>query len=225
MLLERRKFEFEDFLLDTREKILLHDGKPVSITPKAFQLLLVLVENHGHLVEKDELMNSVWADSFVEEANLAFTIRLLRKALNDDAQKPRFIETVPKRGYRFIAGVKCVETKEKIDKFGLIDNSALPSNGENSAPSKNPRYVGESESQSTAAVVALADWRKEAGADQLSESSDAVKASSENDSPMAEKLDTIDSSGRNKTILAAAAILLLAVSIALGYYFFSAKNT
>src|SRR5687768_7694254 len=128
MLLERQRFEFDDYLLDAKEKILLRDGNPVSITPKAFQLLLVLVENYGHLVEKGELMNAVWADSFVEEANLAFTIGLLRKALKDDAQKPRFIETVPKRGYRFIAEVKGVETKEEKSNIKLIDNS-LPSNG------------------------------------------------------------------------------------------------
>jgi len=106
MLPESQKFEFGDFLLDTKEKVLLREGKPVSITPKAFELLLVLVSNHGHLVEKNALISAVWAESFVEEANLPFTIGLLRKALGDDAQKPAFIETVPKRGYRFIADVR-----------------------------------------------------------------------------------------------------------------------
>ena len=105
MLPESQKFEFGDFLLDTKEKVLLRNGKPVPITPKAFELLLALLANHGHLVEKNELINAVWAGSFVEEANLPFTIGLLRKALGDDAQKPAFIETVPKRGYRFIADV------------------------------------------------------------------------------------------------------------------------
>ena len=67
-------------------------------------------------------MRAVWADSFVEEGNLAFTIRLLRKALDDDAKKPHFIETVPKRGYRFIAEVKRLAAKEDKDKqFELID--------------------------------------------------------------------------------------------------------
>lgn len=155
MLLEKRKFEFDDFLLDVKEKVLLRGGKTLSITPKSFQLLLVLVENHGHLVEKNELMNAVWADSFVEEANLAFTIGLLRKALGDDANKPQFIETVPKRGYRFIGEVKYVETKEeKENKFELIDNSAPPSNGEVFSPARFPRRVDETENQSPAAVVA-----------------------------------------------------------------------
>ena len=113
MSLETQSFEFDDFLLNTREKVLLRGGKPVPITPKAFQLLVELVKNHGHLLAKDELMKAVWADSFVEDGNLAFTIRLLRKALDDTAQNPRFIETVAKRGYRFIGDVSRIEQKEK----------------------------------------------------------------------------------------------------------------
>lgn len=104
--METQSFEFGEFRLDVKEKLLLRRGVSVPITPKAFQLLLALVENHGHLVEKTELMNRVWAESFVEEGNLAYTIRLLRKVLDDDKQNPRFIETVPKAGYRFIAEVK-----------------------------------------------------------------------------------------------------------------------
>src|SRR5437763_17019476 len=109
MSLERNRFEFDEFLLDAREHVLFRDGKPVSITPKAFLLLLSLVENHGHLVEKDKLIERVWKDSFVEEGNLAVTVNVLRKILGDDTQQPRFIETVPKRGYRFIADVKSAE--------------------------------------------------------------------------------------------------------------------
>jgi DNA-binding winged helix-turn-helix (wHTH) protein len=103
MSLETNGFEFGEFLLDTKEKVLWRAGKPVAITPKTFQLLLALVENHGRLVEKDELMRTVWADSYVESGNLTFTINLVRKALGDEKQNPRFIETVPRRGYRFIA--------------------------------------------------------------------------------------------------------------------------
>lgn len=105
MSLETNSFEFGEFLLDTREKVLLRDGKPLSITPKAFQVLQILVENHGHVVEREKILNAVWADSFVEEGNLTFTVRLLRKVLDDSKQNPRFIETVPKRGYRFIAEI------------------------------------------------------------------------------------------------------------------------
>jgi len=105
MLLETKSFAFGEFLLDIKENVLLRDGKPLSVTPKAFQLLSILVENHGLLVEKNDLISQVWPDSFVEEGNLTFTIGLLRKTLGDDSRKPRFIETIPRRGYRFIAEV------------------------------------------------------------------------------------------------------------------------
>lgn len=105
MSLEINSFEFSEFCLKVREKTLLRGGKPVSLTPKALRLLFILVENHGQIVEKEELMRVVWADSFVEESNLTFTVSVLRKALSDDKKTSRYIETVPKRGYRFIAEV------------------------------------------------------------------------------------------------------------------------
>lgn len=114
MSLETQRFEFGEFLLDTREKVLLRNQKPVAITPKAFLLLQTLVENHGHTLAREQLMESVWADSYVEEGNLTFTINAVRKALGDSSSNPRFIETVPKRGYRFIADVKRVETKPAV---------------------------------------------------------------------------------------------------------------
>jgi len=127
MLPESRKFEFGEFLLDTKEKVLLRKSKPVSITPKAFELLRVLVTNHGHLIEKNELIGEVWAESFVEEANLPFTIGLLRKALGDNAQQPHFIETVPKRGYRFVADVRKVRTTALRDTYDSAHSLATSS--------------------------------------------------------------------------------------------------
>ncbi|MBC7898612.1 MAG: PD40 domain-containing protein [Saprospiraceae bacterium] len=105
MLLSKQNLQFGDFSLDLKENVLLLDKRPVQITPKALLLLRSLVENHGHIVEKEQLIRAVWPDSFVEEGNLSFTVNLLRKALGDDSQNPRFIETVPRRGYRFIAPV------------------------------------------------------------------------------------------------------------------------
>ena len=99
-------FEFGRFQLDPPERLLLCEGQPVSLTPKAFDLLLALVDRSGHLIEKEELLKIVWPDSFVEEGNLAVTISLLRKALNDDRGQHRYIETVSKKGYRFVADVK-----------------------------------------------------------------------------------------------------------------------
>ncbi len=109
MLPETKHFyDFGDFRLDLAEKILLRDGKFIPVTPKVFETLCVLVENAGRTVEKDELMQKIWQERFVEESNLTFNIGMLRKALGDDAAKPRYVETVPRRGYRFIAEVKRV---------------------------------------------------------------------------------------------------------------------
>ncbi|MDQ4123033.1 MAG: winged helix-turn-helix domain-containing protein [Acidobacteriota bacterium] len=95
--------------MDPHERLLRRDGKPVPLTPKVFDLLLLLVENKGRLLEKEDLMQALWQDSFVEESNLSFSISTLRKALGEDPKQRQYIETVPKRGYRFIADVKIVE--------------------------------------------------------------------------------------------------------------------
>ena len=105
-------YEFGEFRLDTREKILTRGGEPLELTPKGFELLSLLVENQGRLLGKDELMDKIWADSFVEEGNLTFNIRQLRKLLGDDAHRPKYIKTVRRHGYRFIAEVNPVSAIE-----------------------------------------------------------------------------------------------------------------
>lgn len=107
-------YEFGPFQLDPPERLLLCDGQPVSMTPKAFDLLVVLVERGGHLVEKDELLRTVWQGAIVEEGNLSVTVSFLRKALNDDRGLHKYIETVSKRGYRFVADVRQVGEPERI---------------------------------------------------------------------------------------------------------------
>jgi Tol biopolymer transport system component/DNA-binding winged helix-turn-helix (wHTH) protein len=109
-------YEFGPFRLDSAERLLLRGGAPVSLTPKVFDTLLVLIENSGHLVEKDELMTRLWPDTFVEEVTLARNVSDLRKALGQAANGQKYIETVPKRGYRFLAGVSevCEEGVELI---------------------------------------------------------------------------------------------------------------
>ena len=102
-------YEFGAFQLDAHERVLWRAGQPVQLTPKVFDTLLVLVENSGHIVAKDELMQRLWPDSFVEEGNLAFNISILRKALAESGGEVQFIETVPRRGYRFVAGVRELE--------------------------------------------------------------------------------------------------------------------
>ena len=102
----RHLYEFGPFSLDPDECLLLLDGKPVPLTPKAFEALLTLVENAGHLVDKDDLMRRLWPDSFVEEGNVAKHVSLLRKVLGEATNGREFIETIPKRGYRFVADVR-----------------------------------------------------------------------------------------------------------------------
>jgi DNA-binding winged helix-turn-helix (wHTH) protein/Tol biopolymer transport system component len=96
-------YEFGEWCLNVTEHLLLRRGQPVPLTPKAFDILIVLVENAGRLVSKDEFLKRVWPDAFVEEAVLAQNISVLRKTLGGDA---RLVETVPKLGYRFIAKVQ-----------------------------------------------------------------------------------------------------------------------
>jgi DNA-binding winged helix-turn-helix (wHTH) protein/TolB-like protein/Tfp pilus assembly protein PilF len=109
-------YEFGSFTLDVEESRLLRDGRPIPLKPKVLETLLVLVENTGHVMDKEGLMKRLWPDSFVEEANLAVNISQLRKALGDDENGEGFIETVPKRGYRFAAQV----TKVLADRTDLV---------------------------------------------------------------------------------------------------------
>ena len=99
-------YEFGPFRLIPAERQLLRDNQPVSLTPKSFDLLIVLVENSGHLIEKGELMKRVWPDSFVEEANLSVNMSAMRRALGEGPNEHQYVETVPRRGYRFVASVK-----------------------------------------------------------------------------------------------------------------------
>ena len=109
MSLKHNSFRFGDFVFDLDEGVLSKDGKPVALPPKALKLLSVLIENRGRIVEKNDLLREVWQDAFVEDGNITYTVRLLRKTFNDDPQAPLYIETVPKRGYRFIGSVQVVE--------------------------------------------------------------------------------------------------------------------
>ncbi|MBK8811786.1 MAG: winged helix-turn-helix domain-containing protein [Acidobacteria bacterium] len=97
-------YEFGKFILDSRERVLLADGVPVHLTGKVFDTLLLLIEHNGRLLTKVEMMSALWAESFVEEGNLAKNISRLRKILNTEGAE--LIETLPKRGYRFQAAIR-----------------------------------------------------------------------------------------------------------------------
>src|SRR5271166_2849819 len=111
----RQLFEFGRFRLDRTERFLFQDGAAVPLSPRLFDTLLVLVENRGHVVQKNDLMQKVWNDVAVEENNLTQSISALRKILGDNLDGPKFIETLPKRGYRFVASVKEVSEEELGD--------------------------------------------------------------------------------------------------------------
>jgi DNA-binding winged helix-turn-helix (wHTH) protein/pimeloyl-ACP methyl ester carboxylesterase len=134
-----RAYIFGPFVLDTREGTLLREGRPVQLTPKAFETLVALVERSGHCLGKEELMRRVWPDSFVEENNLSQNVSQLRRALQTEgADAAQYIETIPRRGYRFNAPVAVREDAAPQEKTGpraFVDEAdggkgaAAPSSG------------------------------------------------------------------------------------------------
>jgi DNA-binding winged helix-turn-helix (wHTH) protein/TolB-like protein/Flp pilus assembly protein TadD len=118
-------YEFGPFYLEPAEHLFLQHEQPVPLTPKAFDLLVFLVQNRGRLVTKDQIMKAVWPGSFVEEANLTVWISVLRKALGDREGGSRYIETIPKKGYRFTAQVREVKLPQSgIDRAAEVQVAA-----------------------------------------------------------------------------------------------------
>jgi len=98
-------YEFSGFRLEEAQQRLLFNGQPVSLKPKILDLLRYLIQSRGQLIAKDDLMREVWPDTIVEENNITVSMSILRKTLGENRHKPQFIETVPRRGYRFVAEV------------------------------------------------------------------------------------------------------------------------
>ena len=156
-------YRFGEFTIDADQKVLLREGKALLLAPKVVETLLTLVQNGGRILEKQELMARLWPDTFVEESNLTYTIVQLRKALGDDARHPRYIETVPKRGYRFIADVE-----EVLSDVGIMSSevaqqvkSAVANlDGSDSltsyAPERTSRVVKENAATSQTRVASIA---------------------------------------------------------------------
>lgn len=137
-------FEFDQFRLDVTERLLLRNGKPVQMTPKVFDTLLLLVENAGRLVSKNELMNRIWPDSFVEEGALTRNISDLRKALGENVTGRKLIETVPKHGYRFVVEVRVSsETALPVSAESNFSRQEIPATEPPTAP---PNKSSENES-------------------------------------------------------------------------------
>ncbi len=168
-------YNFGEFVFDAQDQVLTRSGEFVPLTPKMFEVLTVLIERRGQIVSKNELMKSVWADSFVEEGNLAVTIRQLRKALDDDAHTPTYIETVARRGYRFIAPVQLVdrtpqeEAENDKDVLRPDNNVGLSSSG---LLDRTPRAA----TPGLKPVVSLADWRHSEGEEYANDPRNSEKA-------------------------------------------------
>jgi TolB-like protein/DNA-binding winged helix-turn-helix (wHTH) protein/Tfp pilus assembly protein PilF len=124
-----RIYEFGPFRVDQLRRVLLRDDNPVRLPAKAFEILLILLEEKGRLVEKDELMRRVWPDSVVEENNLTVNMSALRKSLTESPGEHRYVVTVPGRGYQFVADVR-QPTEEAIATTTAIRVSADPANAE-----------------------------------------------------------------------------------------------
>jgi DNA-binding winged helix-turn-helix (wHTH) protein len=110
----KQLYEFGPFRLDPEKELLLRDNEAIPLTPKALQVLLVLIRSKKEVVTKDDLLKAVWPDTFVEETNLSRNVFLLRKALGESPQDHQYIVTVPGRGYRFAEEVQLVPDEELI---------------------------------------------------------------------------------------------------------------
>ncbi len=129
----RQIYEFGDFRADPAEQLLLHQGQPVPLAPKIFETLLILLNSDGRLIDKDEFIGQLWPEVFVEEVALAQNISQLRRALSDGKNGSQIIQTVPKRGYRFLAPVIKLTIEEQHDEVkpspkanGAAGNSSHP---------------------------------------------------------------------------------------------------
>ena len=107
-------YKFDSFLIDAQNRELLRDGKPVALPAKAFDMLVLLIENRGRLVAKDELFERVWPDQVVEESNLSVQVSAIRKALGERKENPHYIATVPGHGYRFIGQILRFDEEEEL---------------------------------------------------------------------------------------------------------------
>src|SRR5580698_7314372 len=116
-------YRFEEFVLDPRRRSLSHGDSDVSLTPKAFDVLLFLAQNPNRVVTKDELLQAVWGGTFVEEGNLKQYISHLRKALGDNSEDTRLIVTIARKGYQFTARVT-VEEPADLAKHPALRSAA-----------------------------------------------------------------------------------------------------
>jgi DNA-binding winged helix-turn-helix (wHTH) protein/tetratricopeptide (TPR) repeat protein len=157
MPVKRREIAFEEFRLDPANALLLRGQERIALAPKPFEVLRYLIDRHGELVTKDELLDAIWPELHVSQGTLSVTMSAVRSALRDDAEKPRFIETVTRRGYRFIApvtGVPLSATEPIPERLPPIPSAA---------PTRSRWWVGRAamiEAADTLLDLAMAGHRK-----------------------------------------------------------------
>jgi len=152
-LLINHFYRFGEFTLDADQKVLLRDGKPLPLTPKVFDTLLILVQNSSQIVEREELMKQLWPNTYVEEANVTFNIKQLRKFLGDDARHPLYIETVARRGYRFIAAVEEVLNDSSSESRQTLRAAEI---SDVQSANSNHRFISQKKAQGSEPAVELA---------------------------------------------------------------------
>lgn len=151
-------YAFGPFCLDPAERLLLRDGQPVPLEPKVFDTLVLLIKNSGHLMEKSELISKMWPDAVVEEGSLTRNISTLRRILGDGENGFRFIETVPRRGYRFVASVteSSADTRDvssekqggapvvdRVEQISSLDDIELPHSNGNRIVERRKQQAGQ----------------------------------------------------------------------------------
>jgi DNA-binding winged helix-turn-helix (wHTH) protein/TolB-like protein/Tfp pilus assembly protein PilF len=139
-------YEFGEFRLDAETPSLWRDGELVRIFPKALEILVLLVSRRGDIVSREELLETVWRDAFVEESNITYTVSLLRKTLDENGKK-NFIKTIPKRGYRFVADVREVTENARAEIVAPVDSSAQPNSIEQPNSFEQPKAAAQPKAQ------------------------------------------------------------------------------
>jgi DNA-binding winged helix-turn-helix (wHTH) protein/TolB-like protein len=211
---EKELYEFGDFRLDVAEHFLVRSGgERVPLSEKAFETLCILVRNAGHLVSKNELLNEVWADSFVEENNLNKSIHAIRRALGEKSGAVQYIETVKKHGFRFVAEVRRIEAGAEP----LTDEDALyPQSKIFPAQEFSPLSVKQTAIKASGKVVALADWRPEAETNRPKESNGRIAG------PESVSSKPVTRRRPNYRVIVLAALIFGAG--ALGFYLYTPQN-
>ena len=148
-------YTFGPFRLDPREQLLTCDGKAVSLAPKALEMLLLLVQNAGRLMEKDALLRQLWPQTFVEEGNLTKHVSVLRKALSEFSDSTEYLETVPKRGYRFV-----IQVAQALDPSPALAPLPLSAKTLQTSPSYAPPLAREAPTVEEAQVKRRRRWRR-----------------------------------------------------------------